>query len=93
MLKIKDNVDLKELEKILKKYDLQFKYSCDEDTGESYISSIQTKELKFTYIVVQEIIVYFTLNKNGELEAGEDNCVRRLDLIYELIKADLVEKV
>lgn len=93
MLKIKDNVDLKELEKILKRYDLQFKYSCNEDTGESYISSIQTREKIFAYITIQEIKVYFSLNQSGILEADENNCLERLDLIYDLIKADLVEKV
>lgn len=92
MLKIKDNIDLKKLELVLNKYDLVFQYDCNKDTGKSYISTIQTKERVFAYACVQEIKVYFYLNEKGILQASERNMLDKLDLLYDLIKADLVEK-
>ncbi len=67
MLKIKDNVDLKEL-------------GCDMDEEDflwSYGELLFDKDTR-------EIFPYQFLNDNSSI---------RLDLLYDLIKADLVEKV
>lgn len=75
MLKIKDNVDLKELEKYglkhLKKYKV---YSEDERWG---------------YFKVDEDGEYARIIKIVDDIHENDN----LDVLYDLIKADLVEKV
>ena len=87
MLKIKDNVDLKELEKF------GFKPEYDEDDGELYK---YYHEYNFSYGKAKnsvEIFIY-TDDKiincwcNG-YKAGEYFG----DLLYDLIQADLVEKV
>ena len=78
MLKIKDNVDLKELEKFgfnsSKYYPLSYVkkvYLCNEDDDKNfYRISKQTREIFLTRL-------------DGELD----------DTLYNLIKADLVEKV
>lgn len=95
MIKIVDNVDLKKLEKILKKYNLKYVYSCDEDTGESFISGIRTKDiLEVVHFMpkVRKIEYYFTLNKSGKL-CSCNNFKHHEDLLYDLTKADLVEQV
>ena len=99
MLKIKDNVDLKELEK----YGLKPKY--DENTGEikgyscekyehfyrrflkinKKKKNILFRKYKEMYIIDED---YFIKNSWGN---KDDTC--DFDLLYDLIKADLVEKV
>ena len=71
MLKIKDNVDLKELEKFGFKYD---------DIFERYL--LMNKYYKS---VIDVIVQNNRLIILGTLE--------RLDILFDLIKADLVEKV
>ena len=72
MLKIKDNVDLKELEKIgvkkIKNYD--DKYFT---LGEIYVSCFET-------------IMYYGYEAKDDYNDG-------LNILYDLIKANLVEKV
>lgn len=80
MLKIKDNVDLKELEK----------YGFKE-FGNCYIFSMAGNNYGF--------YIDFSLNKDDRtirLEANTDEigcCVADLDIIYDLIQDDLVDKV
>jgi hypothetical protein len=80
MLKIKDNVDLKELEKFgFEKdgYDYYYDfipYNEDNSNGQYICADIKTRKIYLDYIDLD----YF--NKSAEL-------------LYDLIKADLVEKV
>lgn len=82
MLKIKDNVDLKELEKFGFKYDEEMKYYYKHCLGTfnkflvSTIDDIDTCK--------GQIIFY---------NDSEFNATLYLDTLYDLIKADLVEKV
>ena len=103
MLKIKDNVDLKELEK----YGLRPKY--DEDTGEikSYANFIYDdksipKYKRHLNILMKNKKLPFRKKKNifiidefyfvgHNLGVYDESC--NFDLLYDLIKADLVEKV
>ncbi len=76
MLKIKDDVDLKELEKfgIRRKVNKMF----DILTGEPIISVLYTKG---------DISSGIFINENKIIRCAQD------DILYDLIKADLVEKV
>lgn len=73
MLKIKDNVDLKELEK--------FGFEHKEETEEELEYYLYENETEHSYEYAQ-VYVY-----NRKIDACD------LDKIYDLIKADLVEKV
>lgn len=101
MLKIKDNVDLKELEK----FGLKPKY--DEDTGEIIAYYSQSK---YDFKNAVERILHFYKKENKFLifhkrdnfmlddyafiknSCGRNNSCN-FDLLYDLIKADLVEKI
>ena len=75
MLKIKDNVDLKELEKF------GFK-------------KIRFNEFRNYYNKEENDIDYFIWEDTRIIEINSNNYDRELDnLLYDLIKADLVEKV
>ena len=77
MLKIKDNVDLKELEKFgFKKYGGVYTYDLYESYGD-YVSIQVAPENK---------IIDMSINY-------EDGIIDNLDIIYDLIQAGLVEKV
>lgn len=78
MLKIKDNIDLKELEKFRFKNMINEFYIKNVGKNKSYIIDIDTRELslQLDYHEVNIIII-----KNI------------LDEVYDLIKADMVEKV
>jgi hypothetical protein len=92
MLKIKDNVDLKELEK----YKIYPHYVCNEQTGKVYIDGLRQdlrfgflgfkkKRKRITHIIdFKEDKFEFVLNDEKDIE---------LDLLYDLIKDGLVEKV
>jgi hypothetical protein len=81
MLKIKDNVDLKELEKF----------------GFTFLNKVDHPQKKYCYFISA------TVNQNGIMiyddrvirNVGAESCVLREtnDLLYDLIKADLVEKI
>jgi hypothetical protein len=73
MLKIKDNVDLKELEK----FGFHVKYTI-------------FKKIKNLYNEV-DAHIYIDAHRNIGVETSGD--CEDLDTLYELIKADLVEKV
>lgn len=77
MLKIKDNVDLKELEKFgFKKYGGVHTYDLYENYGDCV--SIQ--------VAPENKIIDMSINY-------EDGIIDNLDIIYDLIQAGLVEKV
>lgn len=95
MLKIKDNVDLKELEK----FGLKPKY--DENTGEvvmlAYYKYISLSLFNLNQMLTE---LNFVKNKNNDFILDnkhiiDEDLVYELnaDLLYDLIKADLVEKV
>ena len=75
MLKIKDNVDLKELEK----YGFVYK--------ENEISGARKR-----YELSNDYDVYVYIN-DRILHFNRFNCNNQTDTLYDLIKADLVEKV
>ena len=82
MLKIKDNVDLKELEK--------FGFIYDEELNHYYKRCIGTFN-KFIVFIEDDIDVcrgLIILHNNSEF-----NVTLYLETLYDLIKADLVEKV
>lgn len=100
MLKIKDNVDLKELEK----FGLKPIYGVNERTGETHIRCIVSdrytgKYGSFTLIPkITRKLLYIT----NRIIHNNISCVPYFldevtyfdtDLLYDLIKADLVEKV
>lgn len=95
MLKLKDNIDLEEL----KKYDIYPYYICNEHTGETMVSMLEKiqysfRNLKFRKIKKRVAKLHYTSN-DGYFLILEDNTkeLMDLDLLYDLIKADLVEKV
>ena len=100
MLKIKDNVDLKELEK----FGLRPKY--DENTGEikGYSSLPKSEQFYYRLFSITKIKKKLLFRKYREIyKIDEEYFVRHtfrsqddtcdFDLLYDLIKADLVEKV
>lgn len=79
MLKIKDNVDLKELEKFGFELNQTFKYY--EYGYDKYDVSI--------YILILDRV----LHCSTPYDYNTDDTDSHLDILYDLIKADLVEKV
>ena len=79
MLKIKDNVDLKELEKfhIFEFVDLQTK------EFDQYVGYVIDEKGEYKYVLETD--------KNKIIQTGMYK--EGLDILYNLIKADLVEKV
>lgn len=75
MLKIKDNVDLKELEKF------GFKYY--DDKKNSYYGCA-VKQIEHTCIFI---------NNSKVISISNSKSIFELDLLYDLIKADLVKRV
>ena len=80
MLKIKDNVDLKELEK--------FGFKKDKDLS-NYLETIYSVTQKY-----QKLCVYWEEKKLFLYEPFNSNAfILKANTLYDLIKADLVEKV
>ena len=98
MLKIKDNIDLKELEKFGFKYrerwydnepeseDNSSYYELDlDDNNRSYATvCCYTREIFIPIGLYRDISKYFY---------PRSRCLENLDWLFDLIKADLVEKV
>ncbi len=87
MLKIENNVNLKELEK----YGFNITYYSIYDVNGNFISN---KVKDITYISKYTSTTIYISKKNREIIINEsflDNIA--LDMLYDLIKADLVEKV
>ena len=89
MLKIKDNSKLKD---IIKKYN--FEYDADSDYEGGWYYAIYMKD-RIVFDVTEAIY-----ENNYETEFDKQNTVKiygidnsKLDILYDLIKADLVEKV
>ena len=99
MLKIKDNVDLKELEK----FGIKPIYSCNNLTGETYIMCLVSERYVGKFGVLKlypkkkglQILGKTISNNNRDLYLFrfEYDTYVDIDLLYDLIKADLVEKV
>ena len=95
MLKIKDNVDLKELEKF------GFKPKYDEDTGKIKAYEKVKKEKEYIGLGVERIIIKSKIRifirvfkrTNIEWRINPYTDYFDIDTLYDLIKADLVEKV
>ena len=93
MLKIKDSVDLKELEKFgfKPKYDentgriCAYQKKCEKDVGGLLISIIETTSLIRIYRAFK--------GKNIEWRINKYNDYFDIDTLYDLIQAGLVEKV
>ena len=81
MLKIKDNVDLKELEKY------GFEYDKDRGFYWKYVFLSRYGDEKQYWVDEETRIIYFQLDKCGLSIFEYDNT------LYDLIKDDLVEKV
>ena len=93
MLKIKDNVDLKKLK------EFGFKPKYDEDTGE-VVMLIYFKYINISLFNQMLTELNFIKNKNNDFildnkHTIDKNLIYELnaDILYDLIKADLVEKV
>lgn len=94
MLKLKDNVDLKELEKF------GFKAKYDENTGNicAYEKKILKNEYEGLFITLQEtksrIRIYRRYTKKITIWVIQKyNDYFDIDTLYDLIQAGLVEKV
>ena len=85
MLKIKDNVDLKELEKFGMKYSGGSECYVD-DYVYSYLTIYTTDKNK-------EIIVDVSPVSFGDVKGSKKIYDNAMSILYDLIKADLVEKV
>ena len=79
MLKIKDNVDLKQLEK--------FGFKLCGENSESYRVRIEDKRYREAYLIVTPV------TKKIKIDTCDTYISDKLDILYDLIKADLVEKV
>ena len=74
MLKIKDNVDLKELEKYgFKEWSFLYEFTLDDEYGES--------------------IVINKTDRTIEITSGMSGTILEINILYDLIKDGLVEKV
>ena len=98
MLKIKDDVDLKELEKF------GFKPNYDEDTGElkeyykEYLTNLDgyrySETIRFYIIKSTKLFSTKCICCGGTWDVFHDEFgYKIIDLIYDLIQANLVEKV
>ena len=94
MLKIKDNVDLKELEKF------GFKPKYNEDTGKICAYEKYHKEIDYIGLSIKiektrsRIRIFKRTNvKEPRWEINPYKELFDIDTLYNLIKADLVEKV
>ena len=80
MLKIKENVDLKELEK--------FGFQLVGEKNESYRVNIENKNYNS-----QALLIVTPVSREISIDTGSTYIKDKLDILYDLIKADLVEKV
>jgi uncharacterized membrane protein YfhO len=74
MLKIKDNVDLKKLEK----------FGFEKNSDDEYQLTMKNHDVRTIIVVEDERTIY--LQAMGYV-------VQDIDILYDLIKADLVEKI
>ena len=98
MLKIKDNVDLKELEKFgfkIEQDDKEFDSMDEDELFDNYYCTLAYKPLGNNYYLIIQNDEY-----SREINILPSNNIPfkvsltfQLDVLYDLIKADLVEKV
>ena len=94
MLKIKDNVDIKEL----KKFGIYPRYECDQGTGKTRIYELNTKfmsikHLRFSKKKKFAIIKYLSENEYILEVPESEKSLLDLDILYDLIQANLIEKI
>jgi hypothetical protein len=89
MLKIRDEIDLKELEKFGFEYKPMFNSKKEEVLGE-YIISFDYEFIRYDYIISAEHRDIMLMTDNRGVD---DDNMREFDTLYDLIKADLVEKI
>jgi hypothetical protein len=94
MLKIKDNVDLKELEK----FGIVPYYDVIERTGETYISYFGNKDYLVRFGGIKfgrKKKIFKTMGRGFDFRLDTDVRLEYFDInkLYDLIKADLVVKV
>ena len=85
MLKIRDNVNLKELEKF------GFKYTPN--CYENYKLCLQNDLEGAIYIRITNDKIVYPVSDLDMYNLGNKNEFKMYDILYDLIKADLVEKV
>ena len=85
MLKIKDNVDLKELEK----YGFKYTPNC----YENYKLCLQNDLEGAIYIRITNDRIVYLVSDLDIYNLNNENEFKMYDILYDLIKADLVEKV
>jgi hypothetical protein len=85
MLKIKDNVDLKELEK----FGFKLLPKCFEP-AEALFEDTYKANIKIR--ITTDRIIY-PVDDEDIYNLGNENAFKMYDTLYDLIKADLVEKV
>ena len=90
MIRIKKDADIEEL----KKYGLYPVYQCNTSTGETRIIGFDTHHFSFKHLFFKKKKRVVNLRYVGtyELFFKEEKEVINLDVLYDLIKADLVEK-
>ncbi len=103
MLKIKDNVDLKDLEKFGLKPMYVLKNRNTGETTIDYLYSTKYENLVGFFRLIprkaKKILWVYWFSRNIENHTGtipllvKDSGFIDIDLLYDLIKADLVEKV
>ena len=89
MLKIKDNVDLKELEKYGFEYQPMFNSKKEEVSG-VYKIAFSYEFIRYDYIIDAEYRDIMLMTDNRGVD---DDNMREFDILYDLIKDGLVEKV
>ena len=89
MLKIREDVDLKELEKYGFEYKPMFNPKKEEVLG-YYIISFDYECIRYDYMIYAEHRDIMLMTDNRGVD---DDNMREFDTLYDLIKADLVVKV
>lgn len=85
MLKIKDNVDLKELEK--------FGFTYNENAYEKYNLKLQDTMSGAVEIRITNNRILYPVADLDFYNLGNENELKMYDIVFDLIKANLVEKV
>ena len=97
MLKIKNNADLKELEKNLLKLTILDDYDIVAENVYCCVTELDKIDIKNNQIQDYDVQFYFNKNDNNKIafcnypECRNEEVI--IDTLYDLIKADLVKKV
>lgn len=95
MLKIKDNIDLKELEKFgFEEQMANVYYKLEKNDDSRFESGIIINPYYGDLGETREIVYYTNSTENDiQLETDDLDMTSTIDTLYDLIKADMVEKV